>query len=292
MSSFAYSPIQHLARAVRPSENWGDTLLAMFTVYFDASGKEHSEHYFVVAGFISSAKNWERFSAQWNQRLKIEGVSCFHAVDAQSREKQFHNIWKDLEESIWHAKRSKLWNDLIDIIADNVFQKFSCGLNIKNYSERLSEDSRQRGKVNAYVLCAMACAQRVRQWARWQDHHEPIEYVFDQDDDGWGLLQDSFKNDGFPAPIQKNKCDQIKKDIIYPAVVPLQAADFLANECFIAKKIIRLGRMRSPDRPLVRFGKEINGDFAHFPEMALSELDQHFKKRMPFKKGNIWSYTS
>ncbi len=64
---------------------------------FDASGSEHDQPVFIVAGFASSAKDWEEFSALWNQRLAHDGLTHFHAVDFAQSRKEFRDGWKENE---------------------------------------------------------------------------------------------------------------------------------------------------------------------------------------------------
>lgn len=279
MRNSAYSPIQHLAKALWFS-NWRKGLIGMFTVYFDASGKEKDHEYFVVAGFVASADAWIEFSNQWKKRLAYEGIQYFRGSDAQSREGDFLNAWACLTDDDWHARRSQLWNDLIDIIKPYVRQKFACGVPIKVYQEKLSEEFRQEWRMNAYVMCGMACAERARLWAMQEGITDPLVYIFDQDDVGWGMLKEQFALKDFPEPLPGNSRDIPRRGILHPAMLPLQAADFLAYECFIATKIIRQKRPRSTDRPIGRF-KEIKGDIHHFPPMGLDDLVRHFETKKP-----------
>ncbi len=54
---------------------------------------------------------------------------------------------------------------------------------------------------------------------------------------GSGQLRAYFDEQEFPAPSFKHKEDRTVDGIYYPATVPLQAADFLAYEIFLMKKI-------------------------------------------------------
>lgn len=278
-----YCPITHLAMTLNPSSGWGQTLLCMFTVCFDMSGKERDHECVIVAGFVSSAKVWGEFSKRWRQLLDREGIEYFRASDLQVYEGPF-KTWKGQ-----HTRRTRLWCDLLDIIEPNVFRKFACGLKIKDYSAKVSAEAKKRGKINAYVICAMACAQTAGNWAMRQG--VPIEYVFEYGDEGWGMLQQKFKDNGYPPPIQRFKIDTVKKGITCPAFLPLQAADFLAYEIFITRKHIELKRRGSIARPMLRF-REIMGGIKIYPPTGLERLNKHFVDGIhPFKSGALWRYS-
>jgi len=44
---------------------------------FDASGHESDQPFLVVAGFVSSASDWDAFSVKWMERLERDGLPYF-----------------------------------------------------------------------------------------------------------------------------------------------------------------------------------------------------------------------
>ena len=44
---------------------WKQLVMSMFTACFDTNGQEKEHPYMVVAGFISSADEWIKFSEAW-----------------------------------------------------------------------------------------------------------------------------------------------------------------------------------------------------------------------------------
>jgi len=117
-----YCPITHLAMyfvARSCMEATGDGYI---TACFDASGQEKEHPYMVVAGFISSADEWIKFSEAWNEKLMEYGLDHFRASDCQSYQGQFAT-WKGND-----AKRIALWCDLLTTIKGVTFQKFGCGI--------------------------------------------------------------------------------------------------------------------------------------------------------------------
>jgi hypothetical protein len=52
--------------------------MAMFTIYFDASGAPDNNAALSVAGFIAKADQWIEFEKNWNDALRAYGVSEMH----------------------------------------------------------------------------------------------------------------------------------------------------------------------------------------------------------------------
>lgn len=131
-------------------------MTGMFTACFDASGQEKEHPYMVVAGFISSADEWIKFSEAWNEKLMEYGLDHFRASDCQNYQGQFAT-WKGND-----AKRIALWCDLLTIIKGATFQKFGCGIEVSDWASRISRATKTRWRLNAYVPCSTMCAERVR----------------------------------------------------------------------------------------------------------------------------------
>jgi hypothetical protein len=251
----------------------------MFTAYFDASGQEHQHPYMVVAGFISSAKDWCSFSEEWKKTLHRYALQSFHAVDCQNYEGEFKK-WKGQD-----AKRLRLWCDLLGLIKQYTYQKFGCGVVIDDWKTTFSQKRKEQLKLNAYILCAMSCAERVKAWARRQNIKSPVEYVYESGDPGSGLLKPYMENDGFPAPQFKHKQDRIIDGVLHPATIPLQAADFLAYEIFLSKKIVRKNGRPALGRPIREFNEMSEPVKIHTGERLL-ELEKGFKKAVKIR--GIW----
>jgi hypothetical protein len=261
--------------------SWPELLMAMFTAHFDASGQEHEHPYMIVAGFVSSTKEWIGFSEEWLKVLKDYGLSAFRAADCQNFEGDFKK-WKNNGKE---RKRLQLWSDLLGVIKKYTFYKFGVGIVIKDWQDSFTEERREELKLNAYVMCAMSCAERVKLWARRQNIATPIEYVYESGDIGSGLLHQYMVDDGFPAPIFKHKQDRIINDVFHPSCTPLQASDFLAYETFIAKKIARKKGVLALGRPA--------REFRDMPELVkiyegecLADLEKNFRKAR--KVHGIW----
>jgi len=71
------SAVAEFAAAIH-GRNWPTILMAMLAA-FDASGHESDQPVLVVAGFVSSAKDWDEFSAKWLERLRADDLPYFQA---------------------------------------------------------------------------------------------------------------------------------------------------------------------------------------------------------------------
>ena len=107
---------------------WKQLVMVMFTACVDASGQEKEHPYMVVAGFISSADEWIKFSEAWNEKLMEYGLDHFGASDCQNYQGQFAT-WKGND-----AKRIALWCDLLTTIKGVTFQKFGCGIEVSDWA--------------------------------------------------------------------------------------------------------------------------------------------------------------
>ena len=274
-----YNALAHLAMTCWPVKNWKRLLMGMFTACFDASGQETQHPYVVVAGFISSAEEWIQFSKAWNKKLEEYGLEYFRASDCQNSRGKFA-AWQGND-----TKRLQLWCDLLDIIKASLFQKFACGMDIPEWTSNISRANKLKWKLNAYAMCSVMCAERVARWARAQGISTPIEYIFESGDIGSGLLKEAFESDGLPAPGFKHKTDRTIKGIFYPAFIPLQAADFLAYEIFLTKKIVEKKKRPALGRPFWQFQAMPEHPII-FKGDRLASMEHNFIK--PVKVKGVW----
>jgi len=195
----------------------------MLTAVFDASGTDHDQEWLVVAGYLSSAREWSQFSRDWLATLYPE--TAFHAAEYRYRMGSAY-------------ESSPLVQGLVGL-AQSLRYKCISIVRISNFSA-LSEESKERYRLNAYALAARSCMGNLGEWCWWRGipSHE-IKWVFERGDLGWERLQELLKREGRPLPIFKSKRDRFsKKDgsLLEKAFVPLQAADLLAHEAFRANK--------------------------------------------------------
>lgn len=113
-----YSQLKHIARSIWLSRYRANNSMAMFSVYFDASGKPNNR-VVTVAGAVSTIKKWVRFESEWKAILTDAGVKTFHATDFAASLGEFEG-WKGKRE-----RRSKFLHDLGEAIRRNVNKMFA-----------------------------------------------------------------------------------------------------------------------------------------------------------------------
>jgi len=212
--------------------------VAICSGYFDASGHEADQRFVIVAGFISSPDDWIDFDKHWRARLAKDGLEYFHAEEFAHSREQFADGWKGN-----HLRRNSLSNDLMEIISAHTYEKFGCVVVNQVLAAEMTEETRTQFLINAYSLGGRSCAADVRRWQLGWGGKTVPELVFEDGDIGKGLLRKVLLRDGFAEPLFGPKKDQVSGDgLIIPALTPLQAADWLAYEVFLASKSQSINR--------------------------------------------------
>ncbi len=217
--------VEHLSQTLAPTR-WRSLRLAMLAAYFDAAGKEHDQTYIVVAGFVSSGRDWATFEKEWQQRLEEDELRYFHANEFAHSIKEFDG-WRGDE-----TRRRMLAGDLMAIIQRHVYRKFGTVVKNVHVEQHLSEDVRRQILVNGYVVAGRTTIADVTRWREREGWETAVSYVFEDGDEGKGALSDLLDQHGYPRPSFGPKRDTLTKAGVMRAVVPLQAADWLAYETF------------------------------------------------------------
>ena len=160
---------------------------------FDVGGDENKPA-LVVAGFISSARDWQEFSKEWSARLQTDGLSYFRAVEFAQSVKEFANF-KD------EPRRRQLSNDLMGILRRHVYRKFGCIVACKDFNEVVSGRLREVFFPKAYVLGGMACAADVGLWVKRERMQTPPKLFLPRETSGKAHLLTGYVELGTLLPI-------------------------------------------------------------------------------------------
>src|SRR5882724_6897842 len=229
------SALRTLATIVSLSA-WRKANLVML-IALDASGSESDHRLFVVAGFVSSAKDWDAFDLVWRARLKRDGLTHFH----------MHRFAHSLEEfKGWDQdenRRRTLLADLLGILQSHTYRKFGAIIINRFLTTKLSHENVKTFNLCAYSLAGLDIAYSALSWAKREAISNLPQLVFEDGDLHKGKLMDSFKQHGFPAPSFEPKKDGIDRHgLAVQAFTPLQAADILAYEILNAYTKIDAGK--------------------------------------------------
>lgn len=69
-----------------------------------------------------------------------------------------------------------------------------------DWKSKVSQVTKTKWRLNAYGICSMLCAERVKGWAKSERINTPIEFIFESGDPGSGVLKELFEKDGYPPP--------------------------------------------------------------------------------------------
>ena len=159
----------------------------MLIFALDAAG-DHKTPILTVAGFASSACDWQMFSEQWISRLKQDDIEFFHAVDLAAFRGPFQH-WRNRTD---RAKlQQSLSADLMAILKRHVYTRVACTIVNKQF-EHMDENLREAFSLCAYSLAGRTCEKHAREWV-FRDNMPgkgaPVEIVFEAGDKGKGNLQ-------------------------------------------------------------------------------------------------------
>jgi hypothetical protein len=252
---------------------------ARLVAAFDASGKE-DQRCLVVAGFISRSSDWQTFHTEWIKRLQEDNLEYFHMVDFAASQDQFAG-WRNDE-----PRRRKLLGDLMGIIKSHAYRKIGCVIENDEFY-RLAEPNQKEFSLNAYTLAARTCVADVSNWKKREGlSHVPTGYVFEEGDDGKGMLIKRMQEDGYSLPYFLPKKDRTGPDgDVIGAYTPLQAADLLAYEIAKPYKDVLEGKPQ-PDRFRWAFEEllTIPGELGYYSPKNLKDLNDRFDElRVRFK---------
>ena len=206
----AYSLTRHIAHAVYFS-SYREVQIAMFTAYFDASGKKRMPAV-AVAGFVSTVTKWDCFEREWSAILRRNNVPLFHMTDFASSAADFAD-WKRQTE-----RRKLFVDDLVACIKKNTNKGFSGSLAMKDYDYINARYELSENFGTPFVLCASLCLGALRKWAkRKQTDPTKILVIIEDGDDDKGHFLAVAKRDGVRV------IALAKED-----AMAFQAADFVA----------------------------------------------------------------
>src|SRR5207245_1552690 len=137
---------------------WKHSLMAMFNVFFDASGAPDDCDAVVVGGFVATAEQWIEFDKNWKAALAHYGVSRLHMKEYA------HSIG---EYSSWkgdNQKRAMFLERLINIIKTRVRHSFVNAVMMDGY-RAVDKDYCLSDKHKPIALAGIACVDKVKRWA-------------------------------------------------------------------------------------------------------------------------------
>jgi len=196
-----YSFLRHLSRSIYFGDgvSAGDRLIAMFTIYFDASGNKRTD-VMTAAGFVSHVKRWERFEKRWTSILKSYSVSEFHMTEFVSSVGEFKHFKGQSE------LRKTFISELIDCVLHHTKRGFVGSLILSDYQEVNRDYMLAEGVGKPYTVCAGGCLSAFKRWLAKRNIQPSSALVFvEAGDEDLGEFVDRARLEGFKAiPMPKS----------------------------------------------------------------------------------------
>jgi hypothetical protein len=198
-------------------------VLSMFSVYFDESGTHKDSNVVVVAGWVSTDIQWQRFSTAWTGVLRAAGLDppIFHMTDYESRRGQFAG-WQQ-------NKRVRVLQKLQGLIRRRTKQAIVAAVIVDAFAKGRRE-RKVPSNMSPYGFGVVECIKKVGQWADNAGYTGPIAYYF-EDGNRWRshvliATAEIERTPDFRARYRFASWGFGFKD----TMTPLQAADMLAYE--------------------------------------------------------------
>ncbi len=258
MSFAKYDAFEHLCRSLFVVEN---DLMAMLTVYGDASGSGPDRPVIVVGGFISTVQQWSLFNEQWGKVLAKGPVEVYHATDLEADPPQ--GEFRGWKEPRVQKFRTLAYQTLAPFVAAGI----SSGLVKSDFEDlKIRWHKIPQGKPgNHYYFCVQDFIVNVNAWAEAHGYtSNPINYVLERGDPGKGEVEQAFLElSEDPDFDQRHLIGSVsflpkrcqKDPEKHKRLRPLQAADIWAYESskLLTERALPIDSGRSP-RKAVRPG--------------------------------------
>jgi hypothetical protein len=272
--------------------------IVVIQAFVDDSRSESGDREIVLAGYMSSASEWLRFSEEWSAVLAAApSIEFFHANEAHRRKGPFQG-WKT-------PARDMKVEQLVDVIERHRLASFDTRMSLDSFKRILLPISPYDLKSPYLILFQAVMAN-----AAMQLHSNgltiPIDFVFDEQGEigAMAALWHRFSLSSLPPhlrPLLGSSpifCDDKK-------MVPLQAADMLAwhlrrsRELRFKDEVSRLNRLRRhlhtemwvPDEFLQNWADAfammpgIHDVRKHSVKKEIAAIDAHIK-RLPKQRQN------
>jgi hypothetical protein len=196
--------------------------LRRLTGYFDESGSDAGNEYYIVAGFVSTVEKWDRFDGDWKAVLRQFKVSSFHAHEFDNGRRGF-GPYKDWDEE----RRRDFMGKLLGIIVRRTHKSFGTATHKKSLDIVLGNSDIKRYYGGPFSVSFFNTVHAVSEYRKKHYPSTPIVHIFDEGNSREGAILQAAKT------IRLQKGDTMIEDIRPgndETITPLQAADLLAFE--------------------------------------------------------------
>lgn len=218
-----YDGFSHFALSVNAVE---DSLMAMFTLYFDDSGTHSQSDIAIAACYLSTVAEWQTFKRNWEALNEQYRFGIFHMTDFVARAEQFTG-WTDAE---CHSLIVKL----ISVIRSRTLKGFVAAVVKSDYDKIIPSEYRHRMGFNHYTFAFRQCSSMINAYREEHGLTEPFDYVFESGTKGSGEIMKIFDEASCHTEVQ-SAFGMIPGGYSFQPkrkVIQLQSADILAWESY------------------------------------------------------------
>jgi len=194
----------------------------MLTAYFDDSGTSPTDPVAVVAGYLASARMWNRFNEQWESLLRKYEITKVHRAELENFKGEFAN-WKP-------ARRTEFVKKAHAIIRRCTYVGVGLALIKDDLKDEIPKDT-ALAQFEIFSWCAHGCLAGIRSWCDDKKHQEHVEYVFEAGTEGQNQFHRTME------VLYKDSLTRAQNRIQGwsfqgKETAPLQAADIIAYEFY------------------------------------------------------------
>jgi len=225
MDLTGYDAFRHLCRSLGLGRRSLVAMVTGYTAYFDVS--RGRDPIYTMAGYIGRVEKWDEFKPPWQKLLADEGLKKpFSPASLESRVGEYHG-WSNTKAISFQQRAFQLINKAREVAIGHSISIEA----FKTLQFHWVQEPHAESKSH-YYHCAACLLRNVQWWINRNRIDEPIEYIFEFGDEGWGdilKLLDEINAD----PVQRESyrmqgySRKFKKDVIQ-----LQAAGTWAYESY------------------------------------------------------------
>jgi hypothetical protein len=154
------------------------------TAYFDDSGTGPDQDVAVVAGYVGSVAQWDRFDFAWRRLLKEFGIKTMHRSDLECFQGEFLGWSPD--------KRTALVKKAQKIIKKRAYVPIGSAIIKADFEEIVPK--RMKEHVGGHFgWCVTETLVLANRWAQDKKHKDPINWVFEAGTIGQSKVCEMFK---------------------------------------------------------------------------------------------------
>lgn len=195
----------------------------MLTVYLDDSGTSPNQEIAVVAGYLGSVIQWERFNKRWKALLSKYGIARMHRVDLENFQGEFKNWTPD--------RRKEFLKKAHSIIRQCTYVAVGNSVRKADFDEAIPKENFVKKVSGIYGWCAQACIVSIYRWCKRYNYEQPIQFFFEAGTRGQGQVQSMFEH-LYGNESYRQKWHIAGWSFHDKSLMPLQAADFIAYEYY------------------------------------------------------------